>query len=193
MALGIWQTGDPLPPLLPPHHATLTSFTIRHVTHIAQISQLNKISQQEVTERLQRQHHFYLATIEDTAVAYGWVAHAEGEIGEIDLAFTLPERECYLWDFKTNPQWRGRGIYPHFLQTIVRQEQAQFDRFWIMYAPGNTAAAHSIAKAGFHYIADLTYTDGKASGIILFEQNQQADAAARLLKLPIVTDTPSPR
>lgn len=192
MALGIWQTGDPLP-LLPPPHTTLTSFTIQHVTHIAQISQLNKISQQEVTERLQHQHHFYLATVEDTPVAYGWVAHAKGEIGEIDLAFTLPERECYLWDFQTNPQWRGRGIYPRFLQAIVQQEQSQVDRFWIMYAPGNTAAAHSIAKAGFRYIADLTYTDGRASGIILFEQSQQADAAANLLKLPIVTDKTSPR
>jgi GNAT superfamily N-acetyltransferase len=192
MALGIWQTGDPLP-LLPPHHATLTSFTIQRVTHTTQISQLNKISQQEVTERLQHQHHFYLATVEDTPVAYGWVAHAEGEISEINLAFTLPERECYLWDFKTNPQWRGRGIYPLFLQAIIRQEQAHFDCFWIMYAPGNTAAEHSIARAGFRYIADLAYTDGRASGIILLEQSEQAAAAVSLLKLPIVTDTTAPR
>lgn len=184
MALGIWQPGDPLPRL-----ADLPAFAIQTVTNTAQIAQLNDISEHEAAERIQKKNHFYLATLAGTAVAYGWIAEHTCNIGEVDLSFTLPEHERYLWDFKTYPQWRRHGIYTHFLQAILRQEQTQVERFWIMYIPGNIPAEHSIAHAGFHYVAEVACTQGHATGIILLENSDRAQAAVNLLKLPIVADT----
>ena len=181
MALGIWQPGDPLPQL-----ADLPDFAIRTETDSAAIAQWNDISQQEAERRLAQHNHFYLATLAGTAVAYGWVAEHECDIGEVGLSFTLPAGERYLWDFKTYPQWRRRGVYNHFLQAILRREQGQVRRFWIMYIPGNIAAQRSIAHAGFQYIAEVATTDGKASGLILLTKDARARAALDLFKLPII-------
>jgi hypothetical protein len=73
------------------------------------------------------------------SVAYGWVADAGAAIGELDVAFRLEANDRYLWDFVTLPAWRGRGVYPHLLQAILRAEEG--GRFWIINAPENVASA----------------------------------------------------
>jgi ribosomal protein S18 acetylase RimI-like enzyme len=61
------------------------------------------------------------------ATTYGWVATRAASIGELSIAFTLPSGDRYLWDFATDPDQQGQGLYPRLLQAIVREEQA--DRF----------------------------------------------------------------
>jgi GNAT superfamily N-acetyltransferase len=146
---------------------------------------LTTLSHQEIKARFQSNNRIYLAFLDQTPVAYGWIADHVGSIDEIHLSFTLPPRNRYLWDFLTLPLWRGRGIYPHFLQAIIRQEQHDTDRFWIMYVPGNNTAAHSISKAGFLFVGELTLTKNYVSGITLFNTTERAYAGATLLNLPI--------
>src|ERR1700738_1087384 len=128
MALGTWWTRDPLPDL-----PALPSFSVCLSTDMQLIARLTKLSHQEIGARFPDSNHIYLAFLGQGSVAYGWLAEQFGGVDEIHLSFKLPLNNCYLWDFLTLPAWRGRGIYPHFLQTIIRQEQHRIDRFWIMY------------------------------------------------------------
>ncbi len=110
---------------------------------------------------------------------------------EIQLSFTLAPQNRYLWDFQTLPEWRGRGIYPHFLQAILRAEMHFAERFWILYAPGNDTAEHSIRKAGFQFLGELVLTKGRVTGFTLFNKGERALVGAAFLELPIVTEEES--
>ena len=182
MALGTWWRGDALPAL-----PALPSFSI-HTTQDKQLlSKLNNLSLQEVDNRFQAGNHAYLAYIGETIVAYGWVATQSAGVNEISLSWTMASQNRYLWDFQTLPEWRGHGIYPHFLQAILRAETPLAERFWILYAPGNEAAEHSIRKAGFQFLGELVLTHGRVTGLTLFEKSERAIEGAAFLQLPVVT------
>ncbi len=180
MALGTWWRGDTLPNL-----PTLPSFSI-HTTEDKQLlAKLNNLSLQEVNNRFQTGNFAYLAYIEEVVVAYGWVSAQSAGVSEISLSWSIPPQNLYLWDFQTLPEWRGRGIYPHFLQAILRAEMHVAERFWILYAPGNEAAEHSIRKAGFQFLGELVLTHGRVTGFMLFEKSERALAGAAFMQLPI--------
>ncbi len=183
MALGTWWRGDALPEL-----PTLPSFSVRPTTDITLIAKLNDLSLQEIDTRFQNGNSAYLAFIDETPVAYGWVATKSGSVEEIGLAFTLPLGNRYLWDFQTLPEWRSRGIYARFLQAIIRQEMQHAERFWILYKPGHVEAERSIRKAGFHFLGELVLTDDVVSDFELFEQSDRAILGAALLNLPVVVE-----
>lgn len=185
MALGTWWRGDTLPEL-----PALASFSIHIATDKKLLAQMNSTSTQEVDARIQNGNHAYIALIEDIPVAYGWVATQSAGVREIGLSFTLPQHNSYLWDFQTLPEWRGRGIYPHFLQAILRQELHDVERFWILYKPGEIAAEKSIRKAGFSFLGELVFTNSRVSGITLFDNSERAHIGASVLNLPVVAEEP---
>jgi GNAT superfamily N-acetyltransferase len=183
MALGTWWHGDTLPDL-----PVLPSFSI-HATEDKQLlAKLNNVLPQEVNNRFQTGNHAYLTYIDEAIVAYGWVATQSAGVREISLSWTIPPQNRYLWDFQTRPEWRGRGIYPHFLQAILCAEMHRAERFWILYAPGNEAAEHSIRKAGFQFLGELVLTHGRVTGFTLFEKSERALAGAAFLQLPVVAN-----
>jgi len=183
MALGTWLRGDTLPEL-----PVLQSFSAHIATDTALIAKMNDISVQEVDARIQNGNHAYVAFIEETPVAYGWVATQNAGVREIQLSFTLPPRNSYLWDFQTLPEWRGRSVYPHFLQAILRQETSRVERFWILYKSGEIAAEKSIRKAGFLFLGYLVFTEDRVSGITLFNDSNRAHIGATVLNLPVAND-----
>lgn len=183
MALGTWWRGDALPDL-----AALPAFSIRVTQDKHLLSKLNDISLQEVENRLQTGNYAYLAFIDEAAVAYGWVATQSAGVSEIHVSWDIPPQNRYLWDFQTLPAWRGHGIYPHFLQAILRAEMHLADRFWILYAPGNEAAEHSIRKAGFQFLGELVVTEGRVTGLTLFDKSERALTGAAFLQFPVVND-----
>jgi len=150
MGLATWWQGDLLPEI-----AHLSSFSARVTHDKILLSQLVGIPVSEVERRMETDNRPYIAYIGDEPTGYGWVADTEGVVIEAGLRFALPERDCYLWDFATLPAWRGHGVYPHLLQSIVRQELSQIDRFWILYAPNNHASESGIHKAGFRSVLDF--------------------------------------
>ncbi len=183
MALGTWWRGDTLPELSP-----LPAFSAHMSTDIALIAKLSDISVQEVNARMKNGNSAYLAFIEETPISYGWVATQSAGVREIGLSFTLPPHNSYLWDFQTLPEWRGRGVYPHFLQAILRQEMHSVERFWILYKPGEIAAEKSIRKAGFDFLGELVLSEGHVSGITLFNNSERAHISATILNLPVVVE-----
>src|SRR2546423_6307091 len=168
MPFATWWRDDPLPDLSP-----LPTFSAHRSTDIHLLASLTNLSEQTITARFQAGHHPYVAFMDEIPTASGWVATQQGGISELRFSFTVPERNAYLWDFLTLPQWRGRGIYPHLLQSILQQEPS-VERFWIGYAPGNDISARGISKAGFHIVGDFLISNNRVSGLTLFETSEYA-------------------
>jgi GNAT superfamily N-acetyltransferase len=123
------------------------------------------------------------------AVAYGWVATRRAEIGEMDLSFVIPQCDRYLWDFGTVPAWRGQGIYPRLLQSIVARESEKAQRFWIISAPENAASALGIQRAGFRPVAELSFLKSSRPALRAYGPTEHVEAASHLLRVPIALDS----
>lgn len=172
-----WWQGDPLPELDP-----LPGFSLVQTDDAALLDRLSDLSEDDVRQRISNGHHPYLAMIDGEPAAYGWSAWERAEIGEIGVRLELPARERYLWDFMTLPDWRGRGIYPHMLQGIIRAEKADARRFWIGHDLDNVASSRGIEKAGLPVIGEVWIRDGEPV-FVPRDQVERAGAAAALLNL----------
>jgi GNAT superfamily N-acetyltransferase len=182
MPFATWWRGDPLPALSP-----LPDFSTHRSTDIALIASLTHLPEPAINTRFQAGHYPYIAAIGEIPVAYGWVATQQAGISELHFSFSVPAHTVYLWDFLTLPQWRGRGIYPHLLQSIIQQESSA-EYFWIGYAPGNEASARGMRKAGFHIVGDFVVSNDHITGLTLFDASEQARASADFFLLPVITE-----
>lgn len=180
MVFATWWRGDPVPTLSP-----LASFSAHLSTDVQLIAQLTNHSLQTIVTRFQKGNRFYLAFIRGIPVAYGWAATQEGSLSALQFTFALPAGNCYLHSFRTLPEWRGQGIYPHLLQFILHQESS-FERFWIGYLPDNSASGRGISKAGFHTVSDLVVTGNRVCGLTLFESSERALASVDVFHLSII-------
>jgi GNAT superfamily N-acetyltransferase len=178
MPFAAWWRGDTLPALPP-----LLSFSTRRVTRWDDAQRITGLTEHRVLARHQNGDRLYAAFMGDVPVAYGWAARSAGGIDELDFTFAVPPRNCYLWDFVTHPDWRGRGIYPRLLHAILEQEDG-VERFWIGYEAHNEASGRGIAKAGFKVVGDLTVAGGRVTGFAIFEPGERAQAASDLFDLP---------
>lgn len=181
MALATWWRNDPIPDLRP-----LPGLNIAMMTDNVALAQLNQISLPEVWHRRAAGHRPYVAFLDGTAVAYGWVASQSASIGELNLAFTLPLAERYLWDFATRPEWQGRGLYPRLLQTILKLEAPEADRFWIIHAPENTPSGAGMNKAGLLPVGILSFRPDGSVGLATTGNRERSAAGAALLGVPLV-------
>jgi GNAT superfamily N-acetyltransferase len=180
MPFGTWWRGDPLPELPP-----LPEFSASMIEDTQLIILTTRLSQYAVNMRIQHGNRIYIAFIGQTPVAYGWIATREGGVTQFRFSFTITPPNLYLWDFQTFPRWRGHGIYPHLLQTIIQQEPLT-ERFWIGYVPGNNASASGIRKAGFRVVSDLVIERNRATGLTLFDTNERGQESARFFQLPVI-------
>jgi len=166
----------------------LPAFAVERSRDVPLIARLTKLPEQNVAARFQAGHHIYIAAINEQPTAYGWVATQRGGISELHFSFTFAHPAIYLWDFLTLPEWRGRGIYPHLLQAITRQEQT-IERFWIGFAPGNDASEHGIRKAGFEVVGDFVVSpDMHITGVTLFNTGVHARASSAFFQLPAISE-----
>ena len=181
MALWTWWPGDLLPAL-----DTLDDFTAHALTDGADLATLTGLERREVEARLDHGNRCYVAQLGTNAVAFGWVAAGEAAIGELDVAFHLADADRYLWDFKTLPAWRGRGVNPRLLQSILRKEGLAETRFWIINAPENLASARGIEKAGFQMVGDLAFASDGCAGLVPTADPDRAATGAALLGVPLI-------
>lgn len=145
---------------LAPALAPAPQLVVRRAECAATMAALQGRTELEMARRFAAGHRAYVAYWEGVPAAWGWVATRSAEIGELDLAFAIPARDRYLWNFVTAKSHRGLGIYPRLLDAIVRAEaaeSAEAERFWIAYAPENHASGAGIRKAGFTIVAELSF------------------------------------
>lgn len=152
MALAIRHRDD-TPPLLRP----VPGLRVTQETDAAVMAQLQSRTCAEMQKRFDEGHRAYVARLHGVAAAWGWVATRSAEIGELGARFAIAPHDRYLWNFVTLADFRGLGIYPQLLESIIRAESADALRFWIAYAPENHASGSGIAKAGFIGVAELSF------------------------------------
>ena len=141
----------------------------------------------DVSRLLLQGHHPYIARIETLPVAVGWSAIGEATFGEGRVTFSIPPQNRYLYYFVTLPAFRGRGIYPHLLQHILRSESKANERFWIIHQLENTASQRGIQKAGFRIASQVHFLNTKQLGLVSPPgENERARAGAALLGLPLI-------
>ena len=181
MSLATWWYEDPRPELVP-----LEGLAVCSSEDDALLANMARLPLAEIAARRAAGHRPYIAYLEGTPAAYGWVATRVASIGELELTVTLPAGNRYLWDFATLPAFRGRGVYPHLLAEIARRESPPATRLWIIHAPENLPSGIGISRAGFQPVTELSFDpDGRPALAPLVEGPRLA-AAAALLGLPLV-------
>jgi hypothetical protein len=187
MALATWWRGDVLPPLAP-----LSEFHVEAADDERLIAQVTGLDPAQVCARLAAGHQPYLAYLGAAPVGYGWMAQREAAIGELDLRFTLPPTDRYLWDFGTLPAWQGYGIYPRLLQSIITQQAAPVERVWIIYAPENTPSGAGMRKAGLRVAGQLSFRSEGGVGLVPLGLPERAPAGAALLGVSLIEQDLAP-
>ena len=182
--LWTWWRGDPLPPLEP-----LSNFTVVTPTDLTLIAHLLDTPTEYVMQRMQDKHRPHVAYMNNTPVAIGWSAMDQAEFAEGLVHFRIPPKNRYFYFFVTLPEWRNRGIYTHLLQTILRIESSENERFWILHEIENTASARGIAKAGFNLISRFCLlSDDTACFIPVGTDTERAHAGAAVFGLPLIVN-----
>jgi GNAT superfamily N-acetyltransferase len=168
MPFAMRHRDDPTPSL-----TSLAGLEVHHVWDADFMARLQGRSIETMEARFADGHRAYVAWLNESAAAWGWVATRTATIGELDTTFALPSGERYLWNFVTLPAHRGRGIYPRLIQAIVSAEAAAAERFWIAYAPENHASKVGVAKAGFTLRAEMSFD---ASGLPALRPTSSSNA-----------------
>ena len=158
MPLYTLQTSDTLPFIKSP-----AGVRIAECDDVSLLATIGTTSQADVIKRLANDHVAFVAYINNTPAAFGWMARGKAYIGELDHQLILPVGNRYLWNFRTMEAFRGLGIYPALLHYIIRRETEKANRFWIIHAPENTSSLKGIKKAGFQYVGKLYSSKGKAA------------------------------
>lgn len=187
MTLATWWRGDTVPTL-----PLLAGFHVEAARDEHLIAQLNRLTPDEVHQRIHTGHQPYLANVQDTPVGYGWVATQEAAIGELGLHFRLPPTERYLWDFATLPSWQGYGIYPRLLQGILAQQSPLVERVWIIHAPENSPSGVGMTKAGLLPIGLLSFRLEGGVGLVTLAAPERAQAGAALLGVSLTDSVLAP-
>jgi len=142
------------------------------------LSILANTTVKEVSERLSNGHVAFVAYINHQPAGFGWMARSKARIGYLNHEFVLPQKNRYLWNFRTLAPYRGLGIYPALLQHILQYEGHNANRFWIIHAPENKSSLKGIVKSGFEYVGKLY---SKANGRIALETVETAKSYRNLL------------
>jgi GNAT superfamily N-acetyltransferase len=178
-----WWRGDALPVC-----SVVSGLTVEESKHVELLSHLMGIPSAALREQLWLGHRAYLARLGTLPVAVGW--SATGEVAVLGGRVTLhvPPHHRYLYGFVTHPDWRGRGIYPHLLQAILRTEEQE--HFWIMHLRENTSSQRGIHKAGFRVAGRFSFfSTGGLSLVPPPGDSERAQVAAHLLGLPLRGET----
>ena len=152
--IALRHRSDPTPTLAP-----LAGLVVRRERNASTMAALQHRAPSDIQRRFDAGHRAYVAVLDETPAAFGWVATESAEIGELGSTFAIPRGERYLWNFVTLESCRGLGIYPRLIDAIVRAESRDAERFWIAYAPENHASGSGIRKAGFTALAELSFDE----------------------------------
>ena len=178
-----WWRGDALPVC-----SVVSGLTVEESKHVELLSNLMGFPEAAMREQLWLGHRAYLARLGTLPVAVGWAATGEVAVLGGRVTLHVPPNNRYLYGFVTHPDWRGRGMYPHVLQAILRTEEQE--HFWIMHPLENTSSERGIHKAGFRGAGRLSFLS--TGGPVLVPppgDSERAQAAEHLLGLPLRGET----
>lgn len=179
--LWTWWKDDVFPIVSP-----LTGWHVEASENLPLVAKISNLPVRSVEARYQEGHRPALAYLNDTLVAYGWLASNNAAFGSPSVSFDVPANNLYLYHFVTMMPWRGRGFYPRLLQEILLREESTAERFWIIHQSSNQASRKGIAKAGFHIAAQVFHSATEDKTLVPDADLVRARAGAALLGLPLM-------
>lgn len=103
--------------------------------------------------RMQREgRQCYVALRDNRIAGYAWVASTSLYIDEIACQYPVDSREIFIFDCHVYSEYRGAGIYPFMLDTMLldcRERIKSAERACIASTSVNRASIRGIRKAGF--------------------------------------------
>jgi ribosomal protein S18 acetylase RimI-like enzyme len=113
---------------------------------------------QGVVQRFVSGRRCFVARIEGTIAAYGWVSEGAESIGELERTMRMQPGEAYIWDCVTLPAFRRRGLYAALLRHIVGALRGEgLRRLWIGASLDNMPSIRGFRSAGFRSVIKLVY------------------------------------
>lgn len=142
------------------------------------------LSAGDVAQRLARGAHCLGLRRDYELASTGWVSTRSAWVGEIGCWLTPSRGEAYVWDFWTQPRFRGNGLYLALLrESVHRLGEAGIERIWIGAEWQNWRSILGIAHAGFRPIGAVVAVRFVGLGFrYLIANPDVADPIARSLR-----------
>lgn len=151
------ETGNGLPPPCPARVETeFSEIANDDLEELA--AAMNLPTPEPIQQRLQGQRRCFCLKIEGQIVTYGWVTRGVECVGELERTFHLHDNEAYIWDCRTDPNWRGKRLYSALLSHLIyRLNDEGIPRIWIGASRQNRPSVQGFVNAGFQPVIDCTY------------------------------------
>ena len=119
-----------------------------------------------------------VSILEGEIIAYCWIASKRAYIGEIDRSMQLRDGEIYLYDAFTNPEFRGRNLFPGILTRILHYaRQRGYHRGLIFTLSSNSSSIKAIKKAGFHKFQSVSFENISEKTLCTFSMVRKGDVS----------------
>lgn len=120
--------------------------------------QMDPIAPEAIWRRFEMGSQCFVARVDGSIVAYGWLTRGPEWIGEFERQLLIPEDEAYIWDCATLPAFRRQRFFSALLGHIVDQlKQEGVQRLWIISVRVVPALARGLEAAGFQPLVSLSY------------------------------------
>lgn len=107
----------------------------------------------EIVTSRQAWSRCHAGRVGDDIATCGWVSAVDTWVGEIAGTIRPGDREAYIWDCRTVPAYRRRGLYGHLLgQISVDLARSGYRRAWIATADGKSPGYRGVARSGFRRV-----------------------------------------
>lgn len=109
--------------------------------------------------RLEHGQSVFSIAVEGRLASYGWMVKNEIQsvATEVQQSIALAEGGATMYDFYTDPAFRGRGLYRATLTHVLLAafEDKQVNRFHASVLADNRPPRHVVESSGFQYIGSL--------------------------------------
>ncbi|MCH9696562.1 MAG: GNAT family N-acetyltransferase [Gammaproteobacteria bacterium] len=112
--------------------------------------------------RLEQGESCYTLTNDGKLQHFGWMIPEQKTalITEVQQSYQYPSRSTVLYDFYTDPEARGKGMYQDNLRQMLNDSviRDSADYVYISVKADNVASRHVIEKTGFEYQESLFHS-----------------------------------
>lgn len=111
-----------------------------------------------IAHRMSLGHRLFVAYHRDIPVGYLFAATQECRVGEIDDWLRIEQKEVYLYDAYTGPQFRGKRIYPHLISRAADYFKSESYEYAIIFSTGDNIRSQSgIERSSFNVYQKVYY------------------------------------
>jgi len=117
----------------------------------------------DALNRFEKNIHSYTLSSNNKLLHYGWLVEQQTEafISEVQHHYKWPEHSTILYDFYTDPDARGQGLYQENVRHMLSEACASSEtkNICISALASNKPSCYVIEKLGFEYIESLFLFD----------------------------------